>query len=285
MPVEMACGQCIGCRLERSRQWAIRCVHESSLHKRNCFITLTYNDHHLPRDGSLHKDHFQKFMKRLRKKYSHRIRYYMCGEYGEKCGTCGHNRKNCQSLGCGKFNPALGRPHFHAILFGHDFDDKEVFSQSLKNKLYISEQLMALWPFGFSTIGNLTFESAAYCARYVMKKINGRKKEDHYQGKQPEYTTMSRRPGIAKEWFDKYYEDLYPNDYMVIRGGIKCKPPQYYDRLYDIHYPDEMQRIIHKRKKAAMESEERQDPIRMYEKEMVQKIKSKQLIRPYEKEN
>ena len=68
MPVEFACGQCIGCRIERSRQWAIRCVHEAQLYEANCFITLTYAPEHLPKNGSLVLEHFQKFMKRLRKR-------------------------------------------------------------------------------------------------------------------------------------------------------------------------------------------------------------------------
>lgn len=63
------CGQCVGCRLEHSRRWAVRMMHEAQMHDKNCFITLTYNDQYLPADGSLHLDHFQKFMKRLRKKF------------------------------------------------------------------------------------------------------------------------------------------------------------------------------------------------------------------------
>ena len=101
-PVDLPCGQCIGCRLERSRQWAIRCVHEASLHERNCFITLTYRDECLPTNGSLDLDAFQKFMKRLRRRFGEGVRFFHCGEYGEN----------------------FGRPHYHAILFNLDFSDK-----------------------------------------------------------------------------------------------------------------------------------------------------------------
>ncbi len=102
--LSLPCGQCIGCRLERSRQWAMRCMHEAQLHENNCFITLTYDNTHLPSDGSLHYKDFQLFIKRLRKKFGNtRIRYYMAGEYGEN----------------------FGRPHFHACIFGHDFHDKK----------------------------------------------------------------------------------------------------------------------------------------------------------------
>lgn len=155
----LPCGQCIGCRLERSRQWAVRCVHEASLHKRNCFITLTYNNDHLPEDRGLHYDHFQLFMKRLRKKYGEGIRFYMCGEYGEK----------------------LGRPHFHACLFNHDFSDKTPWKTTETGfKLFRSKELEELWPYGYSSVGAVSFESAAYVARYIMKKVNGEAAEMHY---------------------------------------------------------------------------------------------------------
>uniref|UniRef100_UPI0040482461 rolling circle replication-associated protein n=1 Tax=Shewanella sp. TaxID=50422 RepID=UPI0040482461 len=154
-PVTLPCGQCVGCRLEHSRQWAIRCVHEAQLHQDNCFITLTYNDDYLPENGTLVKRDFQLFMKRLRKKYPHAVRYYQCGEYGSK----------------------THRPHYHACLFGHDFKDKTLWQKgSDGTPLYISSSLQDLWSsdghsIGFSTIGTVTFQSAAYVARYIMKKI------------------------------------------------------------------------------------------------------------------
>ena len=149
------CGQCIGCRLERSRQWAIRCVHEASLHTDNCFITLTYSPDCLPSDGSLNHDDFQKFFKRLRKHIApKKIRYYMCGEYGEDLQQ----------------PSKLGRPHFHACLFGLDFDDKQLYIVRDDVKLYTSATLEKIWGKGFVTIGDVTFESAAYVARYIAKK-------------------------------------------------------------------------------------------------------------------
>lgn len=157
--LQVPCGRCVGCRLERSRQWAIRVVHEASLHERNCFITLTYSDLHLPDDRGLHYDHFQLFMKRLRKKYGDGIRFYMCGEYGDK----------------------LGRPHFHACLFNHDFDDKKLWQTTPSgSRLFRSSDLESLWPYGFSSIGDVTFESAAYVARYIMKKVGGDAADEHY---------------------------------------------------------------------------------------------------------
>lgn len=158
--LQVPCGQCVGCRLERSRQWAIRCMHEAQMHKQNCFITLTYDDKHLPEDHGLHYKHFQDFMKRLRKKYGAGIRFYMCGEYGEQ----------------------LGRPHFHACIFGMDFADKKLWKTTgSKSKLYRSAELEKLWTFGFSSVGDVNFESAAYVARYIMKKVTGEAATEHYR--------------------------------------------------------------------------------------------------------
>ena len=223
----LPCGQCVGCRLERSRQWAIRCVHEASLHKQNCFITLTYAPEHLPHDNSLHYKDFQLFMKRLRKRFpNQRIRFYMCGEYGEN----------------------FGRPHFHACLFGFDFSDKRLFFTSKHgDKVFRSDALEELWPFGLCSIGEVTFKSAAYVARYIMKKVTGQRAFAHYHEvdadgvsletmRTPEFTKMSLKPGIGSEWFDKYKSDVYPHDYVIVNGK-KVKPPRYYDKKYAISDP------------------------------------------------
>jgi hypothetical protein len=215
----LPCGQCIGCRLKYSQEWAIRLMHEEQMHEESCFITLTMNDEYLmSRDNpySLDKSEFQRFMKRLRKRYGNQIRYFHCGEYGEK----------------------NNRPHYHAIIFGMDFKDKELFTVRDEIRLYTSEILSELWPHGFSTIGDVTFESCAYVARYVLKKQKGKNAEDHYirwdpstgEGTpiEPEYATMSRKPGIGKSWFDKYRADVYPHDYVVIKKH-KIRPPRFYD--------------------------------------------------------
>ena len=216
----LPCGQCIGCRLNYSRQWAIRCVHEAQMHEENCFITLTFNDEALnlrKNPLSLDVEEFQKFMKRLRNKVGNKVRFFHCGEYGEK----------------------NGRPHYHALLFGYDFPDKKLWSKRDDVMLYTSQQLQDLWPHGFVTIGNMNFHTAAYVARYIMKKQTGENSEEHYtrwdpltgEGSQikPEYCTMSRRPGIGATWLEKYKADVYPHDYVVINGH-KVKPPRFYDK-------------------------------------------------------
>lgn len=270
-PVQVPCGQCVGCRLEKSRQWAIRCVNESQLHEQNCFITLTYNDDHLPHDFGLDKTAFPKFMKRLRKKYGgKKVRYFHCGEYGEK----------------------NYRPHYHACLFGFDFNDKVLFNTQNEVDLYTSDTLSSLWPYGFSTIGEVTFESAAYVARYVMKKVTGDKADEHYErvlsetGEvvqvEPEYTTMSRRPGIGKGWYDKYKSDAYPSDYIVLRGQ-KMQPPKYYDGLYerdDNPIKLDMRAIKKGRRRRALKRKDENTTERLAVKEKVKKAQLKQLIRP-----
>ncbi len=234
--ITVACGQCIGCRLDKSRDWAIRCVHESQMHQDNCFITLTYNQQNLPHDGSLNKTHFQKFMKKLRRKSNHQIRYFQCGEYGEN----------------------LRRPHYHACLFGHDFADKTYFQTNNENELYVSEELNKTWAKGFATIGNMTFETAAYTARYVMKKITGDDALAHYQtfdtttGEifqiQSEYVTMSRRPGLGKKWYEKYKDDLFPRDECIIDGRV-MKPPRYYAKMYEQQEPRNYEQMKQNRKR------------------------------------
>jgi len=233
-PLKLPCGQCVGCRLERSRQWAVRCMHEASLYERNCFITLTYDDAHSPDDGGLVQADFQKFMKRLRKDANRSgIRYFHCGEYGDR----------------------YGRPHYHACLFDYDFDDKVHFRTTPRGDvLYRSPVLERLWPYGHSMIGSVTFESAAYVARYVMKKVTGKAADEHYVDKstgvlrEPEYVTMSRGSksigtgGIGKGWFQKYKLDINPRDYAVVRG-VKQRPPRYYDGLYELEAPDEYARL------------------------------------------
>lgn len=256
--VKIPCGQCIGCRLERSRQWAVRIMHESSLYEENCFITLTYSPEKMPDDGSLRKKHFQDFMKRLRARFfARKIRYFHCGEYGE----------------------ALGRPHYHACVFGFDFADREFFRMAGDSRLYTSQLLEDVWGHGFCTVGDVTFESAAYVARYVLKKVTGAKAEDHYLrfdastgliaengdgslcSLQPEYVTMSRRPGLSRQWYEEFGNEVHPFDEVIVRG-VRCKPPRYYDNLYEAAHVDgykllKSKRIADAKSHAADNTEER----------------------------
>lgn len=260
LQIEVPCGQCIGCRLDRSRQWAVRCMHEASLYERNCFITLTYEDKYIPENSSLRFTDFQLFFKRLRKKFGEGIRYYHCGEYGER----------------------FSRPHYHCIIFNFDFPDKRLFSTNSRgDRYYRSTALEELWPYGISMVGNVTFESAAYVARYCLKKVNGKMREDHYQGRDSEYVTMSRRPGIGKMWYEKYKKNTYSTDSIVLNGK-ELKVPKYYDSLYEIEYPSDYRRIQYLREKEREKNPEKYSMRRLAVKEKIQQLRAKKLARPYE---
>jgi len=202
----------------------MRCYHEAQLHKENSFITLTYNNEHLPQDKSIHKSEVQKFLKRLRKNTGRTIRYFACGEYGDK----------------------NNRPHYHAIIFGYNFPDRKLWNIINGSPLYRSRLLEKTWKKGHSSIGEVTFESSAYVARYVMKKRKGKPDEIDKHGKtnkeyyqaldtqtgeiteiQPEFCLMSRKPGIGLEWLKKYHKDT-DKDFVTVRGK-KMSLPKYYD--------------------------------------------------------
>lgn len=213
------CGQCIGCRLERSRAWAIRLMKEYNLHDRSSFLTLTYQDSSLPKTRSklptLNLEHTQLFMKRLRKRFSPAsLRFFLCGEYGE----------------------STLRPHYHLILFGENFsaDRKPIRASRSGFPQWESPTLNSLWGLGHCTISDVSFESAAYVARYNLKKFTGKGSKLFYRGRKPEFVTMSRRPGIAHDYFQTYASDIYPTDEIVPSiGRPECLPPKYFDKLLE----------------------------------------------------
>lgn len=259
--IKLPCGRCIGCKLERSRQTAVRLMHEAQLHKKNSFLTLTYSTNNLPRPGrdcetqrgpgprlgeepqvdsthtrephaheeeeaaTLSKRDLQLFTKRLnedqRRLFGEGVKYYAVGEYGD----------------------TKGRPHYHAVVFGEDFTgDRYQWRTNGGNILYRSPRLERLWPLGTAEIGELTFESAAYVARYITKKITGDKADEHYRRTdsfgqdywlEPEFNVMSRGgrtgKGIAHGWYAKFGDDTQ-HGYVIVNGR-KAKPPRYYDQL------------------------------------------------------
>jgi len=279
-PFKIPCGQCMGCRIDRSKMWAVRCMHEASLYDKNCFVTLTYADEHLPPAGALVYEHYQKFMKRLRFAFKNQnIRFYMCGEYGE------------QNL----------RPHYHAILFNFDFPDKTLWKVNNGNYIYRSEKLEELWPYGHSSVGTATEQSAAYVARYVTKKVfgqhgldpkTGEPYADRYLRADPvtgelvhvpkEFNRMSLKPGIAQAWFDKYYSDVYSIDAVQLRDGRRIKPPRYYDKKFDALEPYQFDAIRQDRIVRGLKHAENNTPERLGVRERVLLSKTKQLIRPIE---
>jgi len=225
--LSLPCGRCIGCRIERARQWAVRIMHEAKMHDENSFLTLTYAEE--PKGGTLVVDHCQAFMKRLRERV------------GRHCMRCGQMRRTCECpefklrkirfFLCGEYGEKLARPHYHAIIFGYGFPDKQPTEGGDRSEfqLYCSEELDELWSHGRCWIGDVAFDSAAYVANYATKKITGDKAADHYAGRKPEFLLMSRRPGIGSSWFDQFRDDVYPADSVIVKG-VECRPPRYYDQ-------------------------------------------------------
>lgn len=241
--LEIPCGRCIGCRLDYSRQWANRCMLELKYHEKACFVTLTYDSDHVPRSWyddpstgeacpslTLRKRDLQLFFKKVRKRFPEsRIRYFGCGEYG----------------------PSTYRPHYHLIIFGIDFsEDRVPYRQSKTlNPMYMSPTLDKLWTFpsrvdegshttnaGIATIQDVCWETCAYAARYVTKKLNGLEGEFYKEfNLEPPFAVMSRRPGIGRMYYDENPE-LYRHAYINVAtetGGLKFAPPKYFDRLLE----------------------------------------------------
>lgn len=252
--VDIPCGKCIGCRLDYSRQWANRCMLELEDHAESWFVTLTYDDEHLPRSvygdsvtgeahpvATLRKRDFQLFMKRLRKRFGDGIRFFAAGEYGS------------ETL----------RPHYHAIIYGLHLDDLEFYKKSALGFSYFnSPSLQACWsidgkPIGYAVVGSVSWESCAYVARYIMKKQKGDTAHVYEDFNiEPEFCLMSRRPGIARNYYDTH-PDCMQFDKINLStdtGGKSFPPPRYFERLFDIDFPAESE-VRKKKKKKIMEAQ------------------------------
>ena len=202
IPLKIPCGKCVGCRLEQSRQWAVRCMHEKRLHQESAFLTLTYEK--MPKNNSLNLSDYQNFFKRLRHHVDGKLRMFGCGEYGSQ----------------------TARPHYHVLLLNKDFADKQPISTGDEYTLYTSKILQKLWPHGHVALGDVSFQSAAYVARYCVKKNqNGKTVDD---GRLPEFVTMSRRPGLGTGYFDRYQNELLAHDTIII-NGVPAALPRFYD--------------------------------------------------------
>lgn len=215
--LELPCGKCVGCRLDRAYGWTVRIMHEAQLSDRNVCATLTYDDGHLPPSLSLEYRDFQLFMKRLRRRLvgadgQRPVRFFVCGEYGKQ----------------------TSRPHFHAILFNFVFPD-----QVKLGRYYRSSVAEEVWGNGNVVVDVLTPQVAAYVAGYVLHKASRRdlqesvvdRRTGELSDRRPEFVQMSRRPGIGSEWFGRFGSDLFPHDF-AIQEGRKFKVPRYYFEKY-----------------------------------------------------
>lgn len=227
------CGQCLGCRLDWAADWAVRCEKEAKLWPVNSFVTLTYNDEELPLGSStrstVSKREFQLFMKRLRKVRDGNIRFFASGEYGEK----------------------NDRAHYHAVLFNCGFPDRVPWRVSRGNQLYRSHELEQLWPYGFSTIGEVNHRTASYVARYVVKKLRGSMALEQYADREPPFVLMSNRPGIGAGWFERFSGDVFPDGRVVYGEGRVRRAPRYFEKLHSREKPMEVVEAKFQRKLAA----------------------------------
>lgn len=277
--LNLPCGQCSGCRVAQSSDWAIRIQHESQQYLKNSFITFTYDEDNLPSDSSLHKRDFQLLMKRLRKTLpmvinpeteeleQEKIRFFHCGEYGEK----------------------TNRPHYHACFFNYDPPDKILYSESNGNKLYTSKTLSNLWGKGIVVIGTLNETTAAYTARYVIKKVNGDLAKKHYEcvnpitGEitqlKPEYITMSNRPGIGLNFLSEFINDIYPHDKVINSKFKETRVPKYYDRKLKEQHPEYFEKLKAARIEKAKLRADENTPKRLNTREICFEAKLKQLNR------
>ena len=305
--MEVACGQCLGCNLDYSRMWAMRIVHEASMHEYNggnCFVTLTYRDKadctwhqfqngkHVPDDWSLNKKHFQDFMKRLRKFFpKQNVRYFYAGEYGRKC----KHGIDIERVGCPLCN--VGRPHYHACLFNCHFDDLEPYESDGGITRYTSKSLEKLWGFGFVDVGELNFNSASYTARYILKKVRSIKSDYHYMTVDldgnitwimPEYVGMSRgnasykgqRCGIGADWYKKYSSDVFPADDVPVPGaGVMNGVPRYYDQILRDEDPLMYEEVKKARRTFLAEHKEEYTWDRLYAKHKCKKARIKEKSR------
>lgn len=219
------CGQCGECRLSRARSWATRCVHEATLWQRSCFITLTYKD--TPSNNSLDPSDTRNFIRRFRDQFKKPFKYFLVGEYGEK----------------------NDRPHYHALIFGHDFGYsnrhhiRDPLSKKVEHEHLTSftplhdteamscQELNDIWQLGHTSVGELTFDSAAYCAQYAMKKVTGSKAALHYGSRHPEFMRTSQN-AIGKQYALRYAEEIIRNN-STLSNGVEQPIPNYYLKLYE----------------------------------------------------
>lgn len=200
------CGRCLSCRLNKARMWSLRIMHETRSWDSSIFVTLTYDDAHLPKNGSLVKSDVQDFFKRLRKRLDRPMKYFLGGEYGD--------------IG--------SRPHYHSVIFGLSVMDEQAINSA--------------WGLGYIHIGNVTFDSARYVASYTIKKLSGdRALEYARRGVIPEFALMSRRPGIGARYCERNEKFLRDNMFCVAKGSKVGLPRYYRDRLFS----DEEKAIFH----------------------------------------
>lgn len=227
------CGRCAACQAARAKAWAERLMIEKTLHEDSWFVTLTFNEKYLERlcatgkyeSYTVRVEHLQKFLKRLRKKFGFPIRFFACGEYGEK----------------------YLRPHYHLIIFGLTLpeDDLSFLRYNELGQPYYSSKLISeLWSnpdkgpekgesYGFNVVAPVSYDTCAYVARYCMKKLRGQDSLLYELcDMKPPFITMSRNPGIGYWWLVQN-PDWYQQDLIYLStptGSLSMVPPRYFEK-------------------------------------------------------
>lgn len=256
------CRKCTGCRLDHRTEWSLRMMHEASMHEDCQFVTLTYDDDHLPEDQSLDQTHMQKFFRRLRKEFSpKKIRFVYSGEYGGQ----------------------TSRPHYHAIIFGLELDDlKKIDKNERGEPLYQSEKLEQIWGNGYCIVGAVTHQSCGYVASYMLKDIEGNyNKDEPYEiidletgevrERRRPFARYSNRPGIGRSWFDEYHADCFPSDFITSKGK-KYSVPGYYFRLLEERDPETYAEVKERREAAIYTDENKANTTK-------ERLKSREICR------
>lgn len=290
------CGKCVSCKLDYSREWATRVFHEMSVNPTGMFLTLTINDESMVREGfyrkgeyyppySVYKRSLQLFLKRMRKALS-------IVAVNPETGRKKRFYQKFRYLGCGEYGNAKLRPHYHVAVMGIEFPDKRYWKHSRSGEmLFRSETLETLWPYGYSSIGEVTWQSAAYVARYTVKKSADKKeyeKTDVETGEVidllPEFLIMSK--GIGLDWWKRYGQDT-DKDYLIVDFTKRVKVPRYYDKQREKKDPDSLEAIKQQREIRAKEKQKDDTPERRMARDIVKRTQNDMLERglDYEEEH
>lgn len=223
--ITVPCGHCMSCRVNYTSAWKLRLLYELSNWDKALFLTLTYDDEHLPDDLSIHKKELSAFFKRLRSELDYdgkgKIKYYACGEYGEKGGLIQNG------IHAGKF---VKRPHYHAIVFGlspYSEEDKDYIINAWQHRC-------SDWQFDRSrgkkrAIQPVCSEDIGYVTGYVQKKLSGDMGKEAYGDKEHPFSLMSK--GLGLDFALQNADRLRQNGFTYMNGHKICLPRYYRDKL------------------------------------------------------